>query len=96
MGHLAAKVTEFKGPEKRYLDSMARSVAGSRFARSKNMTYQNYIDTEDLSNKGFSETEVTLLNEAKELFLDNNFTQKMFDDYGRFQQALRNGYEGLK
>ena len=29
MGHLAAKVTEFKGPEKRYLGSMARNIAGN-------------------------------------------------------------------
>ena len=29
MGNLSAKITEFKGPEKRYLGSMARNIAGN-------------------------------------------------------------------
>lgn len=51
---------------------------------------------EDLSGLNLSDEEKNTLSQALPLLAENGFTQEMIDNYGKFAQALKNGYEGLK
>lgn len=50
----------------------------------------------DLSGLNISEEEKNILENALPLLNDNGFNQEMINNYGKFAQALKNGYEGLK
>lgn len=50
----------------------------------------------DLSGLNISDEEKNTLREALPLLAENGFSQEMIDNYGKFAQALRNGYKGLK
>lgn len=50
----------------------------------------------DLSGLNISEKEKNILENALPLLSDNGFNQEMINNYGKFAQALKNGYEGLK
>lgn len=50
----------------------------------------------DLYGLKISDEEKNTLSKALSLLAENGFSQEMIDNYDKFAQALRNGYEGLK
>lgn len=60
------------------------------------MSLDELYTLKDLSSLSISEEEKSILSSALPLLNDNGFKQEMIDGYGKFSQALRNGYEGLK
>ena len=57
---------------------------------------EELYELEDLSSLDITDEEKNILSNALPLLFDNGFNQEMIDNYAKFTQALRNGYEGLK
>lgn len=61
-----------------------------------NASLDKLYEMKDLSGLNLTADEQNVLKTALPLLAENGFNQEMIDNYGKFNQALKNGYAGLK
>lgn len=69
---------------------------GFKLIAKTNVSLDKLYEMEDLSGLNLTADEQNTLKTALSLLSENGFNQEMIDNYNKFNQALKNGYEGLK